>query len=547
MPHHPVDAPTLLSARAPRSGKSSGIALSECPAELATALSTLDDGSGYILPQEVALAIEQRQTAQRPSVRGRQVVAITAIVVIICVCSTAVLSGASSFMFMRPLMGYQVEPTSSIMYGAKQGMAPHAVATGSALHAHQLGELPGLKASGYDYNLITSVSLDNVPPHGISLGFQVTGFVWYNASAMNLILNDGYLCEISDGHWKLHKPLPLPSVEAAGRARRELSLWSDLKSKVDDALGHGTSDSDGTSSTVKAPVTTMDTTSTLSGPFAGIGDRIVRGFEGFHTMPITVKEATGWVKMSGTCVPGLGMAYAQASSHNATKEDEPVILYFTPAGQVSGVGMYVLGNSKPRLVTDGWFIDAGEEKASRRRLSLFEKEYPRKFISVSFREASAACSSATSEEPLGDRLVVNAGPGGIAYSLPLSASAATETGWVKGACFKKMGSHYFKDLTSATLSWESENLLPISLMYDEESPGATGALNAFFFATPDRQQRLLPPSNCQWDTIPLPNKMMCQNMCASGCTFHDTKEWSTVHYFLRDYSKVSCNGRCSTS
>lgn len=253
-------------------------------------------------------------------------------------------------------------------------------------------------------------------------------------------------------------------------------------------------------------------------------------------MPVDAATATkqGWLPMYGTqCLNGLGVAYAQAKSKNGTNPSEPVVLYYTPGGQASGVGVFVLGDSKPKLV-DRFFMDAGKSGS-----------YKRKFISVSFRSETAACSLAVSKYPLGDRLVVNAGSGGIKMELPVTRKDAAAAEWVRGSCFQGMGNHWFKDLTGPHLTWEAENLLPVVIMYDEESENADNEINAFFFADSDRQQQALPPNANQWEPIPLPNFAMCKNFCNSSCTFHDTSLFSTLHVYLKDYKKVTCNGGCT--
>jgi len=267
-----------------------------------------------------------------------------------------------------------------------------------------------------------------------------------------------------------------------------------------------------------------------------IGDRLVRDYTVYSTMPVNVSlaRAQGWSPMRMDCLAGLGIPYAQGGSDNATSTDKPIVLYFTPAGQAAGVGVYVLGDSKPKLVERGFLTDAGTHGS-----------YKRMYISVSFRAHDAACSSSVSALPLGDRLVVNAGSGGIAMELPVTRSAAQASGWVAGSCFQGMGTHWFKDLSGKDLSWRAENLLPVVVMFDEESDGADEHISAFFFATPDRQQSMFPPSTNQWEPIPLPNFAMCKNFCDSACTFHDTSAFSTLHVYLRDYTKVTCHNGCT--
>ncbi len=63
-----------------------------------------------------------------------------------------------------------------------------------------------------------------------------------------------------------------------------------------------------------------------------------------------------------------------------------------------------------------------------------------------------------------------------------------------------MGTHWFRDVSqNGSMSWQAANLLPIVTMYDQESPNADGAINAFFFASSVVQQSLLPPSTNEWE------------------------------------------------
>lgn len=261
-----LSQPTLLSPSGPRSGKALGIAIADLPVALAASLQVLDeDNDGFISPHEVARAVALLQQARKTKRRLFGGLAIGTLLVTVCVATTAVLAGSSSAFIMQRTMGYHVD-SNAVMYShsgraagdATPALHLHSVATSSAIHATELGALPGLKASGYDYNLISSVTLDNVPPHGYTLGFPVTGFIWYNASAMDLFLGQSYTCSIRDGHWSLHKPYALGDAGDAGDAsegRRHLSM----KEKLEGAWRDGASDIEGASSAVKSAVTTIDT------------------------------------------------------------------------------------------------------------------------------------------------------------------------------------------------------------------------------------------------------------------------------------------------
>jgi hypothetical protein len=213
-------------------------------------------------------------------------------------------------------------------------------------------------------------------------------------------------------------------------------------------------------------------------------------------MPITVDAAVaaGWTPMSGTptCVSGLGVQYVQSVGNN--NAEKPLSLYFTDMGQLAGVGVFALGDSKTNLIKNGFWIADGTLEG--------KKRYS---ISVSFRKAEDMCSGTSSALPFGDQLIVNAN--GIGYHLPMTSTAAQQvpmcptqtkllvnrslkynnvvsaesfsfffsranranlalrsmfmsnmcvlilirfyfqSGWYKGSCFAAMGTHWFKDIS----------------------------------------------------------------------------------------------------
>merc|ERR1712046_254868 len=85
----------------------------------------------------------------------------------------------------------------------------------------------------------------------------------------------------------------------------------------------------------------------------------------------------------------------------------------------------------------------------------------------------------------------------------------------------------------------AKNLMPIVPMYHE------GQLNAFFFTTTDTQQTAFPPNSNEWEPVYLPNYLMCKNWCDSNCGFGDTSWWSTIHFYIKDYTKVECANGCT--
>jgi hypothetical protein len=264
-----------------------------------------------------------------------------------------------------------------------------------------------------------------------------------------------------------------------------------------------------------------------------LGNILQRDYTVYVPLPTTAGQALahGWVAFNGstTCVPGLGVAYAQEAS--GPTEQHPLWLYFTPAGQASGAAVLYRGSGLPQNLIDGGFILRWGSGGNH-------------WVSVGFRDGDAACATRNSSLPLGDQLVLN--PTGIAQALPLTAADAANQGWVAGSCFSGMGKHWFLDIASfGSMTWEAANLLPIVTMYDEDSPNPTGEINAFFFASSVVQQTLFPPNDNQWEPIPLADFMMCKNFCNSTCTFHDTNFFSTLHIYMNDRADVTCHNDCS--
>jgi len=264
-----------------------------------------------------------------------------------------------------------------------------------------------------------------------------------------------------------------------------------------------------------------------------LGDRLERDYTEYYSLPIDADsaKAAGWVPLNTTCEAPLGVTWAQ-SSKGAT-ESQPILLYFTPGGQITGAGALYRGSYPDNLVNNGYLQPVpGNDDGS---------EW---FVTVTFRSPEDVCSSGSLALPLGDRLVLNANT--IAQEIPLTPQEAGAAGWVAGSCFSGMGTHWFLDVSqNGSMSWEAANLFPIVTMYNEETPTATGTINAFFFASSIVQQSLLPPSTNEWEPIPLPNILMCKNFCDSSCHFSDTSFYSTLHLYMNDRTAVSCNGGCT--
>jgi hypothetical protein len=257
-----------------------------------------------------------------------------------------------------------------------------------------------------------------------------------------------------------------------------------------------------------------------------LGNALFRDYNKYLNLPITTNNASanGWTQVSSSCTQGLGYPWAQ-SSGGATV-DMPMTLFFTDAGQLSGMGVNYYGEPPSNLVQQGFWEP------------LADGVY---FMSIAFRDASTVCSYYYNQGlPLGDRLIVNANSSSP-YPLPVTVDDAEAANWAPGSCFHTMGTHYFYDLATAPqMSWEAANLLPVVLMMNN------GSINAVFFASSTIQQGLT--STHFWDLIPLPDILMCKNWCDSSCTWHDTNFWSTMHMFFNaDYEAVTCPNGCTTA
>jgi len=263
----------------------------------------------------------------------------------------------------------------------------------------------------------------------------------------------------------------------------------------------------------------------------GLGSGLWRTFTKYDSMPTNAADAQtlGWYPDAGSsCIAGLGIKYSQTS--NGPSKPKPVSLYFTPAGQVSGVGTVAFGKLSGAVVDQGYWQSAsvaGKADAWR--------------VDVGFRSPQAACSNTVSEMPLGDRAVIN--PGSVARALPLVQEGAIAEGYQTGSCIASMGTHSFYDLVgkNGSMTWESPNLMPVVPMYDRN---AGWKLNAIFFTTPIVQQSIPFVRYNQWEPVALPNFGMCKNWCDTDCgwKFKDTWFWSTMHIYFSDPHKVTCQG-----
>jgi hypothetical protein len=218
----------------------------------------------------------------------------------------------------------------------------------------------------------------------------------------------------------------------------------------------------------------------------------------------------------GTCSPTQGIAWVYQGKLSTSN---PVTLYFTSAGQIAGVGTEIFGSVETSLLKAGFFIPTGSNQYH---------------INVAFRDTKFMCSNITSPDVIGDRLIVM--PDHVNLSIPTNVTDAIANKYHRGSCFAGMGTHYFLDLlTGPTMSWTSANLMPVVPMYKND-----GSINAIFFASSTVQQSVFPPSSNEWEPVPLPNALMCGNLCDSGCTFKGTYAWSTMHFYFNDQTQIVC-------
>lgn len=213
----------------------------------------------------------------------------------------------------------------------------------------------------------------------------------------------------------------------------------------------------------------------------GLGDGLWRTFSGPKPLPLTTAEArdAGW-KTAGSCVPGLGNLYTK-SGHDLPNEDAPLGMFFSNAGQVSGLRVDIFGDSwtsgvgnaaQAALIKRGfWRVETGDSKHW--------------FLTVGFRDPSVACSSVS--EPgvnVGDRVVVNP-DSGLNVSIPLTATEARDEGYAPGSCMETMGQHHFLDLNlrGGKQGWVEGDLQPIVPMYTPVPVSSASTLHAIFFTT----------------------------------------------------------------
>lgn len=251
----------------------------------------------------------------------------------------------------------------------------------------------------------------------------------------------------------------------------------------------------------------------------GLGDRLLRAYTIYDEMPLSVEGAVeaGFLE-AGPCDPARGTPYTQ--SGDFVSKTSPSVLFYTCAGQISGVGVSVYGELQQELIDRGLFEPMGMDHH---------------MISVTFRAGDLCSGDCGSDDaaPVGRQLLLNnhlvESPESRVLSLPLNQTQAEGQGWVRGSCFNGMGNHYFKDLEfSGKMSWVASSMLPVVVMYN-----LVGQIHSLFFTTTIKQQG--PVQANEWEPVALETANMCKNWCDDeNCGWADTDVWSTQHYFFND-------------
>jgi len=247
--------------------------------------------------------------------------------------------------------------------------------------------------------------------------------------------------------------------------------------------------------------------------------------------PTTTTEATanGWKSIQKECVPNLGYPWAL---NGKVTSDTPVTLYYSKetkqdSGLLTGFAVHYYENMVPEKMVGSVFSE-GEEYDT---------------LSISLREENTnVCSEASlpSNTPFYALLLAD---GKGRKVLPLTADIAKASGeWAKGACISGMGVHWWQDFeTGSDLSYEAENLFPISIMYNAK----TGSLNGFLIASIEDLKK----KGNMWDNSPRPLESpktidpgMCVNFCDDTtvknvtCGFTgalgDPPAFGTMHWFF---------------
>jgi len=250
------------------------------------------------------------------------------------------------------------------------------------------------------------------------------------------------------------------------------------------------------------------------GKSQGLGENLLRTALLYSPVPLNTTDAenNGWSSYAN-CDSNIGIAYAM---DGYPSKGYPITVFYTAAGQIAGIGLSHYGNPEPGL--DNWWIAQQD--------GTF-------LITVSFRDTSNMCSGDTYPDVIGDRLVVNQASGQIAYSMPLTDSAATQQKFTQGGCIGGMGTHWSLDLeTAPEMSFNASNLMPVVAMYNG------GVLSAFFITTANVQYG--EPFG-PWEG-PLISSLMCYNWCTT-CNWN-VNFWSVLHFFVADPHTITCASHC---
>lgn len=218
-------------------------------------------------------------------------------------------------------------------------------------------------------------------------------------------------------------------------------------------------------------------------------------------------------------------------------EKHPLGLRYTKSGVIAGVRTEIYGSNKYGPAAPKHLVDLGYWKSTNSTETWV--------MDISFRSEEVMCSSKSSSDLIGDRVVINQDT--IKQSIPLTAAEAQRNSWTPGSCMASMGWHHFYDLLSAPKqSYTIENLLPIVPMYNP--PDETGVLNAFFFTSPVAQPGsgawYLLTGAADWESPALSSSLMCQNWCDDDNCSWETS-WATMHIYLSsNYKDLTCpNGK----
>lgn len=126
---------------------------------------------------------------------------------------------------------------------------------------------------------------------------------------------------------------------------------------------------------------------------------------------------------------GLGIRYTHGGL-SIISEHAPITIFYTPAGDLAGVGVRVFGDGP-----------SGASALAVTHKYLLPAPGGGRDISVSFRSVEAVCSTEKSSEAIGDRLVINQQEGGIAKEIPLTSAEAKASHFQAGLPSKAFLTH----------------------------------------------------------------------------------------------------------